>query len=106
MSLPTSDRLRQIGKRLCNHTPVVLLCALCLCISACSSPAPKKTVLSLPEHSGSYNLFETSRKAEQAYNQSRYIEAVQLYQDIVEQVPGDADALVQAGQYLRSARGV
>ena len=107
--MPTSDRLRQIGKRLRNHTPVVLLGALCLSISACSSPAPRKTVLSLPEHSGSYNLFETSRKAEQAYNQSRYIEAVQLYQDIVEQVPSDADAwfklgntYVQQGAYERA----
>ena len=97
-----------VSNRLLHRSLAIVLGALLLSLSACSS-TPSSTVLSLPAQSGSYDLFAVSRKAEQAYQQSRFIEAVQLYQEIVERVPADADAwfklgntYVQQGAYERA----
>ena len=43
------------------------------------------------------DLFVLSAKAQTAYSQSRWIEAVQYYQRVVERVPGDADAWFRLG---------
>lgn len=105
---PIPSRELPVSNRLLHRSLAIVLGALLLGLSACSS-TPSSTVLSLPAQSGSYDLFAASRKAEQAYQQSRFIEAVQLYQDIVERVPTDADAwfklgntYVQQGAYERA----
>lgn len=49
------------------------------------------------QHKVSADVFELTFAAEQAYQQSRWIEAVRIYQQIVEQVPHDADAWFRLG---------
>lgn len=76
-----------------------LLIVISLIVSGCagipigvSEKAPL-TATALP----SKDVFSLSDKAQEAYTQSRWIEAVQLYQQVVEKVPNDADAWFRLG---------
>ena len=75
--------------RLC-FTRVVLLCVLSLgVLSGCAGTrSPSERVQQAP----AVDLFLLSVNAQRAYQESRWLEAVTLYQQIVEHIPGDAAA--------------
>lgn len=74
----------------------VLLVAAAL--SACSSTGNgNKPALQRSAVATQSDVFALSAMARQAYQESRWIEAVTLYQRVVEQVPNDADAWFRLG---------
>lgn len=96
------------GKSGAHHRLGFTLILVVLCAVGCSTTSGSP-VVSLPGKSNQYDIFSASRQAAQAYEESRFIEAVQLYQNIVERVPNDADAwfrlgntYVQQGTYDRA----
>ena len=85
-----------------------LLLSLSL-LSGCATSSSALGGVKKDENSASVDLFAISQRAQLAYQQSRMIEAVQLYQQVVERVPSDADAwfrlgnaYVQQGAYERA----
>ena len=85
--------IKQPVKRAAKGLTIALLAGFGVMTTACSTTTPVgNDPLSLPSESNSLDVFKVSREAEQAYEQSRFIEAVKLYQQIVEKVPNDADA--------------
>ncbi len=77
-----------------------LLLCLSIFASACStlpSGSADGSKANEDESTASYEVFKLSDKAHLAYTQSRLIEAAQLYQQVVEQVPTDADAWFRLG---------
>lgn len=66
-----------------------------LTLGGCANmPYGSSHVETQPGSSASYNL---RQQAARAYQESRWIEAVRLYQNVVEQVPTDADAWFRLG---------
>jgi len=78
----------------CTGATLVLL-FLSLIVSGCTTLAD--SVSPSDVYSESYAIFELRQEAGRAYQQSRWIEAVRLYQRVVEQVPGDTDAWFRLG---------
>lgn len=74
-----------MGRLSVRLLPVVLSLALAACASA---PAPRAATI---------DLVETERLAEQAYRQGDYARAAELYADIVEAMPGEADYWYRLG---------
>ena len=85
--------------RVIDGTRTLALVALfSLFASACSttsdgSQRSKKVGIKIPAE----DVFALSQEAQTAYTQSRWIEAVTLYQRLVEYVPNDADAWFRLG---------
>jgi len=73
---------------------------VCLFVSGCatfSSENPNNENLAAQNNASSKDIFALSQKAQIAYTESRIIEAVQLYQQVVERVPADSDAWFRLG---------
>ena len=75
-----------------------LIACASLFVSACATTSVD-TKPRLPEsnQSSHEDVFVLSQNAQTAYMQSRWMEAVQLYQRVVERVPNDADAWFRLG---------
>ena len=71
----------------------VQICLVCMMLliglNAC---ATQSAALSVNQSGGGVDIFSLSVDAQRAYQQSRWFDAVRLYQEIVEHVPGDSTA--------------
>ena len=88
---------------------VVLVVCISLFASACATTSTDTQQGSSGSGNASEDVFILSQNAQRAYTQSRWMEAVQLYQRVVERVPNDADAwfrlantYAQQGAYERA----
>ncbi len=102
MSVVNTKSLKSVGSVAYLSRTRTAVLALCLVISAsgCStlqSPSSESAASLSDDDSSSYEIFKLSERAQLAYTESRLIEAVQLYQQVVEQLPTDADAWFRLG---------
>lgn len=74
-----------MGRLTARLVPIVLLLGLAACAA---TPAPRDAKI---------NLLETEQLAEQAYRRGDYARAAELYADIVEAMPGEADYWYRLG---------
>lgn len=74
---------------------VIMFSVMVLLLTGCAS-IPDKAVEN-ESNLDSLALFQTRQQAQSAYQQSRWIEAVRLYQQVVTQIPSDADAWFRLG---------
>ena len=79
--------------------PACIAIALLALLGACSSTGGLNAagIQGASAASSPNDIFVLSARAREAYQQSRWIEAVALYQRVVEQVPNDADAWFRLG---------
>jgi tetratricopeptide (TPR) repeat protein len=76
------------------HKPITVL-LLSVTLGACAftgQPTGDARQLDTPQGQPGPDLFLLSVEAQRAYKQSRWIDAVRLYQQLIEQVPSDAAA--------------
>ena len=90
---------------------VSLMTAGCATSTSVSTPSgnPANSLPRVSQNSGKEDLFQLSVNAQRAYQESRWTEAVRFYQELVERVPGDAQAwfrlantYAQQGAYERA----
>ncbi|MFK7860494.1 MAG: tetratricopeptide repeat protein [Granulosicoccus sp.] len=96
------SRLRSVGTDCRGVVPVLLI----VLVSACSTLGGQHN---RAKENPSIDLFMVSVNAQRAYQESRWLDAVRLYQQIVEHVPSDAVAwfrlantYVQQGAFERA----
>lgn len=73
------------------------LLLLTLSMTACGTFSGSSQPAASSQSVSSEDVFALSARAHTAYTQSRWIEAVKLYQRVVEHVPADADAWFRLG---------
>jgi len=77
-----------------RHSSRVVIVAS-LFMSGCASVAPQESATD--GNFNSLDSFQIQQRAEQAYQQSRWLEAVSLYQSLVEKNPSDSGAWFRLG---------
>lgn len=76
---------------------VLALLAMLPALTACSGLPSKAQEQLKPAPQAQDDVFVLSQNAQIAYTESRLIEAVQLYQKVIERVPADANAWFRLG---------
>lgn len=91
----TNQAKRAVGTPLMAVIRLTLLSLMAITFTGCASTSAPSDPLS--QNNRSQEAFELRHEAELAYQQSRWIEAVQLYQGLVEKTPGDSGAWFRLG---------